>query len=84
MKALHGIGVLHVLCEGGAGLAASLIRAKLVDELILFIAPVVIGGDGVAAISGAGWPLANVPRMRIVETRQVGDDVMIRALTTAD
>ena len=84
MTALRGIGVLHVLCEGGAELAASLIRAKLVDEWILFIAPVVMGGDGVAAVGGVGWPLANVPRMRIIETRQVGDDVVIRAVTTAD
>lgn len=84
MKALHALGVLHVLCEGGAELAGSLIRAKLVDEVILFIAPVVMGGDGVAAVGGPGWRLDRVPRMKIIETRQVGDDVMIRAVTTAD
>lgn len=79
LKSLHGLGVLHVLCEGGGELAASLVRADLVDELVLFMAPVIIGGDGVGAMGGKGWPLADAPRLRIVETCLVGGDVMIRA-----
>lgn len=79
LKSLHGLGILHVLCEGGSELAASLVRANLVDELVLFVAPVIIGGDGIGAIGGRGWNLAGAPRFKIVETRMIGGDVMIRA-----
>jgi diaminohydroxyphosphoribosylaminopyrimidine deaminase/5-amino-6-(5-phosphoribosylamino)uracil reductase len=79
LKSLHGLGVLHVLCEGGSELAASLVRADLVNELVLFMAPVIIGGDGIGAIGGRGWKLAGAPRLKIVETRMIGGDVMIRA-----
>jgi diaminohydroxyphosphoribosylaminopyrimidine deaminase/5-amino-6-(5-phosphoribosylamino)uracil reductase len=79
LRSLHGLGVLHVLCEGGSEFAASLIRANLVDELVLFVAPVIIGSDGLGAIGGRGWKLAGAPRLKIVETRMIGDDVMIRA-----
>jgi diaminohydroxyphosphoribosylaminopyrimidine deaminase/5-amino-6-(5-phosphoribosylamino)uracil reductase len=50
MRALSGRGVTRLLVEGGAALAASLLRAKLVDRLAWFQAPMVIGGDGRPAI----------------------------------
>jgi diaminohydroxyphosphoribosylaminopyrimidine deaminase/5-amino-6-(5-phosphoribosylamino)uracil reductase len=81
MKSLHALGVLHVLCEGGGELAASLVRADLVDEIVMFVAPVIIGGDGIGAVGGRGWPLASAPRFKIVESRVVGGDVMIRAIS---
>ncbi|MFB4308974.1 dihydrofolate reductase family protein [Actinomadura sp. GTD37] len=38
------LGYEHLLCEGGPALAAALIRASLVDELCLNIAPALLGG----------------------------------------
>jgi diaminohydroxyphosphoribosylaminopyrimidine deaminase/5-amino-6-(5-phosphoribosylamino)uracil reductase len=79
LESLHVRGVLHVLCEGGSELAGGLARANLVDEWVFFVAPVIIGGDGIGAVGGRGWKLAGAPRLNIVETRMVGGDVMIRA-----
>lgn len=49
LAGLHGRGVTRVLCEGGGRLAASLLSARLVDRIYLFVAPVFIGGGGVPA-----------------------------------
>lgn len=79
MKALHRFGILHVVCEGGGELAAGLIHGALVDELVLFTAPLVLGGAGIPAVTGKGWRLAGAPRLKITECRRVGEDMMIRA-----
>lgn len=81
MRKLQGLGVLHVLVEGGGKLTAAFLRTGWVDELVWFVAPLVIGNTGVPAVGGKGWPLAKAPRMKIVETRQAGNDVMIRAMS---
>lgn len=83
MKALHARGILYVLCEGGGVLFGSLMKTKLVDELVLFVAPVMLGGDGLPAVAGINWALAKAPRMKMVEARQVGADVMMRLLSHA-
>jgi len=79
MRTLHALGVMHVLCEGGGEMAGSLIKANLVDEVVMFVAPMFIGDGGKGSVGGKGWILAKAPRLRIVETRMVGLDVMIRA-----
>ena len=48
-------GVTRLLIEGGAQLAAALLRARLVDRLAWFHAPLLIGGDGTPAVAGP-WP----------------------------
>ena len=45
-------GLTRVLVEGGGQLAASLLKAGLVDRLVWFRAPIVLGGDGVPALAG--------------------------------
>ncbi len=50
LAALAGRGITRLLVEGGAGLATALLRAQLVDRLAWFQAPLIVGGDGLAAI----------------------------------
>ncbi len=77
LKALAESGVTRVLVEGGAHLSAALLRAGLVDRLVWFRAPRVMGGDGLAAAVGFGVDhLAQTPRFERVDIRPVGDDVM--------
>jgi diaminohydroxyphosphoribosylaminopyrimidine deaminase/5-amino-6-(5-phosphoribosylamino)uracil reductase len=79
MRRLAELGALRVLCEGGGELAAGLLETGLADELILFAAPLVLGGAGVGAVGGRGWLLRNAPRFRTVEADRVGSDIMLRA-----
>ena len=63
-------GITRVLVEGGAQLAAALLRADLVDRLAWFHAPAVMGGDGWPAAQAFGIErLAAMPRF----VRALGD-----------
>jgi len=82
MKKLGRLGCLHVLCEGGGDLSASLIRAGLVNEFRFFIAPCIIGGGKApGAVSGIGWPLSAAPKLVFTECRRMGQDLLITART---
>jgi len=78
IKVLQALGIMHVVCEGGGLLVGSLLKAGLVDEMLLFVAPVILGCKGPAPVGAVNWALAKAPRMKVVESRLVGDDVMIR------
>lgn len=78
---LGKMGLLHVLSEGGAELAYGLIKSGLVDEYLFFVAPRIIGGSNtVSAVEGKGWALTLSPRVRFVECKRVGEDILIRAI----
>ena len=79
-RALAGAGVNEVLVEGGGTLGAGLLRAGLVDRLELFLAPVLIGGDGAAVLDSLGIrKLAGAPRLEWLATRRVGSDLHLTA-----
>ena len=74
LRALGRRGVTRVLAEGGAGLAAALLRQGLVDRLAWFHAPAVMGGDGHPALEGLRLAaLSAMPRFRRVALRALGD-----------
>ncbi len=77
LRALAGRGLNSVLVEGGGGLAASLLRAGLVDRMVWFRAPMMIGADGLAAAAGLdvdGLDLA--PGFTRIRVREVGADIV--------
>jgi diaminohydroxyphosphoribosylaminopyrimidine deaminase/5-amino-6-(5-phosphoribosylamino)uracil reductase len=72
-------GLTRVFCEGGGMLAASLLAADLVDELVGFTAGIALGAEGRPSLGALGLDrLAQAPRFDLVETRQVGADVLHR------
>ena len=74
-------GLLHVVCEGGGALAASLIGLGLVDEYLFYVAPLILGGgQTVPSVGGAGWPLPSAPRVRFTGCTRCGRDILLRAV----
>lgn len=64
-----------VLIEAGGRVAASAIRARLVDRIEWFRAPVLLGGDGLPAIAALGLEtLAAAPIFRRTQLRECGAD----------
>ncbi len=79
LRQLANAGLTRVFCEGGSSLAASLLCADLVDELVGFDAGLVIGAEGLPAIGAMGVSaLSDAPRFSLIETHAVGGDVMHR------
>ena len=70
LRRLADQGATHVLCEGGAGLAASLLEAGQVDRLLVFVAPK-LAGDPAARGAVAGGPLASMDAARRLTLRGV-------------
>jgi diaminohydroxyphosphoribosylaminopyrimidine deaminase/5-amino-6-(5-phosphoribosylamino)uracil reductase len=77
LAALARSGLTSILLEGGARLAAAFLRADLVDRLVLYQAPAIIGGDGIPAVRAMGVTLlAAMKRFRRVAETAVGDDLL--------
>lgn len=69
--------IASLLVEGGAQTAAAFLSADLVDRLILYRAPIVIGG-GKQAVGDIGLPSLDAAhgRWRLADRRQLGEDSM--------
>ena len=77
LRALGERGITRLLVEGGAGLMAAFLRARLVDRLVWVHAPLVIGGEGVPAIAGLDLAaLADALAFERLSTETIGDDVL--------
>jgi diaminohydroxyphosphoribosylaminopyrimidine deaminase/5-amino-6-(5-phosphoribosylamino)uracil reductase len=72
-------GITSVLVEGGARLATSLLKAQLVDKIVLIIGPKIIG-RGIEAIGDLGiGRIGQAISLSVEKTRRVGDDLVVTA-----
>jgi len=77
LAALAEAGITRLLVEGGAQLAAALLRAHLVDRIAWFHAPAVMGGDGWPAAQAFGvQALADMPRFARSYATALGPDML--------
>ena len=77
LAALAREGITRLLVEGGAQLAAALLRADLVDRVCWFHAPSVMGGDGWPAAQAFGVQvLAEMPRFVRSFAQPIGADML--------
>jgi len=74
-QCLAAQGITRVLIEGGGGIAGAFMRAKLIDEIIWFRAPKLIGADGVPALDSLGIDnMEQAPAFQHHQTFKAGDD----------
>lgn len=77
MRALRSRGIRSLIVEGGAKLASALLRDGLVDRLVVFSAPVLLGDGALPAFAGLTPQLAGeARRLRVVARRTFGNDIM--------
>lgn len=76
LENLGARGWLEVYCEGGAGLATSLLQEELVDRFEVHYGPVVVGsGTSLGDLGNA--TMAEAQRWKIVAIERAGDDVIV-------
>ena len=77
MRTLRQRGIQSLLVEGGADLTASILEADLVDRLILFQAPVLLGENALRAFGRFSAGIADTYRFRPLHSEWIGDDHMM-------
>jgi diaminohydroxyphosphoribosylaminopyrimidine deaminase/5-amino-6-(5-phosphoribosylamino)uracil reductase len=79
VQRLAAEGLSDLFVEGGGQVAGGFLRARLVDKLEWFRAPILLGGEGRPAIGELGVAaLAAAPHFRRVEVQALGDDLWER------
>ena len=66
-ETLHDLGMQRVMVEGGGTLTFELLRLGLIDELTVFVAPLVFGGASAPTLAaGPGFPFADALRLELL------------------
>lgn len=80
-RQLGRLKITSLLVEGGSAVNASLIRSNLVDRVVLYIAPRLLGGDDAKSVIGGASPkhLHESLLLEAVTIRRAGRDMVIEA-----
>ncbi len=67
-----------LLIEGGGITASSFLTAKLIDKVSLFIAPIILGGEGLHSFPGYSTDtIDSAPRLADTNVERLGDDFLL-------
>lgn len=80
LAALHRRGIRSVLLEGGPRLAGAFLAAGLVDKVVGYLAPRLLGAGPTALLDAGVHTIAGAIDLEFVDITQVGPDLRITAL----
>lgn len=72
-------GVRHVWVEGGPRIASKFVKLGLVNEFIIYLAPMLIGGDRTALLNIGVDTIGEALHLNVLGTKTLGNDIFIRA-----
>ena len=80
LRKLAADGIVSVMIEGGAAIAASACQEKIVDKIVFFYAPKILGGDAIPMIGALGRRrVSQAILVKDVQCARSGEDFMITA-----
>ena len=79
MSDLFGRGIRRVFVEGGPTLASAFVAAGLVDEYLIYLAPMLLGGNRLALGDLGVGTLSDARQLHIEHVEQLGDDILVTA-----
>ena len=74
-------GIAHLLVEGGPKVLTSFLKEGLTDEVVVYIAPKILGAQGSADITGPMAKLTQAVGLHNVDIKRFGEDVRLSGLT---
>jgi diaminohydroxyphosphoribosylaminopyrimidine deaminase/5-amino-6-(5-phosphoribosylamino)uracil reductase len=78
LEALGERGVRSVLVEGGPVLASAFLRAGLVDRVVAYVAPLLLGAGGRSAAGDLGvGSIGEAHRLRVTRVDRTGNDIRV-------
>jgi diaminohydroxyphosphoribosylaminopyrimidine deaminase/5-amino-6-(5-phosphoribosylamino)uracil reductase len=78
LKQLGKLNIMHILCEGGAVLAGSLLKQNIPDRYHIYSAPMILGsGACLPVVSGQAWTLQSAPRLKVKSSEKIGCDQFV-------
>jgi diaminohydroxyphosphoribosylaminopyrimidine deaminase/5-amino-6-(5-phosphoribosylamino)uracil reductase len=78
LKLLGNRKIVNILVEGGGKLLGSLFDHDLVDKVVAFISPIIIGGRKAICVEGNGVEsVAEALRLNRVDLKNLGDDILV-------
>jgi len=77
---LGEMGINNLLVEAGSGLNGAMLEAGLIDEYIIYTAPIILGNDAQSMFQVPLTKMAEKISLDIVEIRNIGDDIKIKAI----
>jgi len=81
MSWLNGIQANEVMVEAGATLCGALLRSKLVDEIVVYIAPHIMGGNARGLFDVPGLEnMADRVSLEVIDVRRIGSDLRVTAV----
>ena len=80
LRTLKDFQIYDVMIETGATLSTAFLQAKLVDELISYVAPTFLGQSARAMFNAEFEQMAQQLRFKLQELTQVGEDIRLRLI----
>lgn len=77
-RKLGKLEIMSLLIEGGSNVAASALKSGIVDKVVFFYSPKIVGGDGISMIGELGIPTIK-KSLQLTNTKitKINDEVMI-------
>ena len=77
---IGSLGINNILLEAGSGLNGAMMDANLIDEFVIYTAPIILGSDAQPMMQIPLKEMSEKISLQIIELTQVADDIKIRAV----
>ena len=84
LRTLKDFQIYDVLIEAGATLSTAFLQENLVDELISYVAPTLLGQSARAMFNAQFESMAQQLRFKLADVHQFGDDIRLRLIPSQE
>ncbi len=79
LVSIGSLGINNLLLEAGSGLNGAMMDAGLIDEFVIYTAPIILGSDAKPMMQIPLKEMSEKISLKIIELTQIADDIKLRA-----